>query len=180
MGDRLKYERFIWFHDRVKAEKFPNAGHLAEKYEVSPRTAQRDIMFMRDRCNAPLDYSHSRKGYFYTDNSFELTSLLLNEENIIALALAVRLASSIPDTLIKEELCGLFEKIFRLHASEEGFCIKDISEKISVKNIEYSRVDKDTFHKTVNAIFQKKPLAITYYSPHKNEKTERTVLPLST
>jgi predicted DNA-binding transcriptional regulator YafY len=178
MGDRLKYERFLWFHSRVKAGRFPNAGHLAEKYEVSPRTAQRDIEFMRDRFNAPLGYDYSKKGYFYTDNSFELTSLLLNEENIIALSLAVRLASSIPDNVIKEELCGLFEKIFRLHGAERSLCFQDIAEKISVKNIEYSRVDKKTFNTVVSALFRKTPLLIRYYSPHKDEETERTIFPL--
>lgn len=57
MGDRLKFERFLWFHERVKATGYPNAAHLSEKFEISPRTAQRDIEFMRDRMFAPLLYS---------------------------------------------------------------------------------------------------------------------------
>ena len=30
MGDRLKYERFLWFHGRVKNNKYPNSRHLCE------------------------------------------------------------------------------------------------------------------------------------------------------
>ena len=53
MSDRLKYERFLWFHGQIKAGRFPNAGNLAENFELSGRTAQRDIEFIRDRLDAP-------------------------------------------------------------------------------------------------------------------------------
>jgi predicted DNA-binding transcriptional regulator YafY len=70
MGDRLNYERFLWFHGRVKARAYPNASRLADQFEISCRTAQRDIEFMRDRLRAPLTYAHERKGYTYTDRIF--------------------------------------------------------------------------------------------------------------
>lgn len=178
MGDRLKYERFFWFHNLVKIKKYPNTRHIVERYEISFRTAQRDIEFMRDRLNAPLQYDTAKRGYFYDNDSYELPPLWLNEDNIIALSLAVRLASSIPDTGIKEELRGLLEKIFVLHGSDKKTNIRDISKKISVKNIEYSRVNEKYFHQITDTLFKEAPVTITYYSPHKNERTERTILPL--
>jgi len=178
MSDRLKYERFLYFHDRVKANLYPNARNLADEYEISNRTAQRDIEFMRDRLNAPLEYDHRKRGYFYSDSSYELPSLWGTEDNIVALALAVRLASSIPDTEIKQKLCELLKRILNLRYKDEKLCFDDISENISVKNVEYSRVDEELFHEAVNALFHKQPLTIAYYSPHKDEKTVRTILPL--
>jgi predicted DNA-binding transcriptional regulator YafY len=178
MGNKLKYERFLWFHKRIKDEKYPNTRHLAEKYEISHRTAQRDIEFMIDRLNAPIEYNHGRKGYFYNDSSFELPSQWFSEDNIMALALAVRLASAIPDVKIKNKLCDFIEKISDLHGNDKKLCLENISEKISVKNIEYSRVDEEYFHEIVNALFQKRPVSIAYYSPHTNKKSVRTILPL--
>jgi len=52
---------------------------------------------------------------------------------------------------------------------------KKIDEKISVKNIQYYKVDETIFHKTVNALFQNESVSITYYSPHKHEATDRTL-----
>jgi len=43
MGVKNIYERFIWFDDRVRAKRYPNATTLAEKFEISSKTAQRDI-----------------------------------------------------------------------------------------------------------------------------------------
>jgi predicted DNA-binding transcriptional regulator YafY len=178
MGERLKYERFLWFHDRVKASRYPNARHLAERFEISPRTAQRELDFIRDRLRAPLEYDHTRKGYYYTDDSFELPSNWYSEDSVISFALAVRLASTIPDTRIKNELYDFIGKLFKASHQDTELDITELSEKISVKNIEYSRVNEEYFNSIVNALFHGAPLFISYYSPHSKKETERTVMPL--
>lgn len=178
MGDQLKYERFIWFHNRIKAGKYPNARHLSEKFEISQRTAQRDIEFIRDRVNAPIKYDHVRRGFFYTNDAYELPSQWYDQDNVMAFALAVRLASTIPDTEIKQDLIDFIKKIVSNNQSDKKLNIEEISEKISVKNIEFSRVNEKFFHSIVNALFQNTPLLITYYSPHTNKRTDRTILPL--
>ncbi len=176
MGDRLKLERFLWFHERIKAGAYPNAAHLAARFEISPRTAQRDIEFMQDRMSAPLLYQPGQKGYIYSDPSFELPRLRLTEENIISIALAVRLASSLPDVGMKQSLCSFLDDLLgRTNAPQ--LCSADISELISVKNIEYSKVAAPYFPRIAEALLKDLPLEITYRSPHKNETTSRIIFP---
>ncbi len=177
MGDRLKYERFVWFHEKVKALAYPNANNLARYFEVSHRTAQREIEFMRDRLHYPLEYSAERKGYCYTDPSFELPRLRLTEENIVAVALAVRLASSLPDPAMKQNLCSLLDDLIGRTGSID-LCSADIAELISVKNIEYSKVSTPHFPVIADALLKRLSLEITYHSPHKDETTTRLILPL--
>ena len=55
MSDQTIYERFFWFDERVKAKTYPNAAKLAERFEISTKTAQRAIEFMRDRLLTPPD-----------------------------------------------------------------------------------------------------------------------------
>lgn len=177
MGDRLKYERFLWFHGRVKARSYPNACTLADEFELSCRTAQRDIEFMRDRLRAPLEYSRERKGYIYTDRSFELPGLWLTEENVVAMALAVRLASSVPDERMKQGLCSFLDDLLGGNG-KRGLCSADIAELISVKNVEYSKVSSLHFPAIADALLKGNSLEITYHSPHKNETTVRNIRPL--
>lgn len=177
MGDRLKYERFLWFHGRVKAHSYPNARLLADRFELSGRTAQRDIEFMRDRLRAPLRYSREQRGYCYTDNGFELPGSWLTEENVLAVALAVRLASSVPDERIKQSLCLFLDEILGRNG-KRGLCSADVAELISVKNVEYSKVSSPHFPAIAEALLKKTPLEITYHSPHKGASTTRKVLPL--
>ncbi len=54
MGTKNIYERFVWFDNQVRARKYPNATSLAGAFEISTKTAQRDIDFMRDRLLCPL------------------------------------------------------------------------------------------------------------------------------
>ena len=65
MGEHLVLERYYWFDSQVRAKKYPNATSLAGFFEISPKTAQRSIDFMRDRLGAPLEYHSGKKGYAY-------------------------------------------------------------------------------------------------------------------
>ncbi|MHB8843721.1 MAG: helix-turn-helix transcriptional regulator [Nitrospirota bacterium] len=177
MGSRLNYERFLWFHVRVKARAYPNASRLADRFEISCRTAQRDIEFMRDRLRAPLAYSHERKGYTYTDRSFELPGLWLTEDNVVAVALAVRLASSVPDERMKQSLCSFLDALLG-KSGKRGLCSADIAELISVKNVEYSKVSSPHFSAIADALLKGDSLDIMYHSPHKNETTTRSIRPM--
>ncbi|TAN41722.1 MAG: WYL domain-containing protein [Nitrospirae bacterium] len=177
MSSKLAFERFIWFHEQVKAGGFPNTGHLARQFEISQRTAQRNIEFMRDRLGAPLLYNKDKRGYLYSDDSYELPPQRFSEESVMALSLAVRLSSSVPDEKIKHDLCSVLAKILGRRRGK-AFCFEDIAEKISVKNIEYSRTTGGLFHNIVTAIFKSNPLVISYYSPHTREQSSRVIMPL--
>lgn len=178
MSDRLKYERFLWFHCQIKAGRWPNAGNLAEHFEISGRTAQRDVEFIRDRLDAPLQYNHQHRGYCYTDDSYELPALWINESNILALSLAVRLASTIPDQALKEQLCHLIDRLPVGTGDHTTPCRKRLSARISVKNIEYSQINRDIFRHAVEALFACNSLDIIYHSPHSDTTTARTIHPL--
>ena len=68
----------IWFHNRVVENAYPNAGTLAEQFEISNRQAQRDIEYMRDSMNAPLLYCARKRGYRY-EKAYVLPSFFLSE-----------------------------------------------------------------------------------------------------
>ena len=178
MSERLKFERFVWFHGQVKQLRYPNSRSLIEEFEVSERTAQRDIEFMRCHLQAPLIFDRRRNGYSYNDNTFEIPVHWLDEDNLLALALAARLASTIPDTAVKEDLCRLVGRMLSLSRNEGYACLDRLSDKISVKNIEYARVDEQFFRLVVRALFNDCALHITYRSPYSGIVTERTVQPL--
>ncbi|MGD9949517.1 MAG: helix-turn-helix transcriptional regulator [Desulfobulbus sp.] len=178
MSERLKFERFVWFHAQVKRLRYPNTRHLVEEFEVSERTAQRDIEFMRDRLQAPLAFDRLKNGYNYTDDTFEIPIHWLDEDNLLALALAARLASIIPDTAVKEDLCRLIGRMLSLSRNEGYACLDRLGDKISVKNIEYARVHEQFFRLVVRALFEDHALRITYCSPHNHTITQRSVRPL--
>jgi predicted DNA-binding transcriptional regulator YafY len=178
MSDRLKYERFFWFDGQIKAGKYSNARHLAEEFEINVRTAQRDITLMHDRLQTPLAFDRSRNGYRYTDDSYELPGHWISETNVLALAFAVRLASAIPDPALKDDLCRLIDRVTGATGKKGKSCLNRVTEKISVKNVEYAGVNTETFRQVAQALFDDRALHITYHSPHTNDTSTRTIQPL--
>lgn len=178
MGKKLSFERYNWFHGQIKAGRYPNARKLAERFEVSEKQAQREIEFMRDRLCAPLVYDSGRRGYRYEDDSYELPPIWFKEDELLALCLALRLASTLPDRKLKSSLHEILEKFLTFRFLDSPPSLTEIKEKVSVKNVEYYKVDETVFHKVVNSLFRSEALKISYHTPHKDETTERVIQPL--
>lgn len=170
--------RCFWFHARVKAGIYPNATTLANKFEIDPKTAHRSIEYMRDQLEWPLFYDKSRRGWYYEDHTFELPAFLLKDEEITALILSLRLASTIPEAHLKSSLRKSLQKVIRTASPELPIGLRNLEKKISVKNVSYYQVDQKTFHGVLEALLKEKSLEIRYYSPHKHEYSERKVDPL--
>jgi len=83
-------ERLQVIDSVVRQRAWPNAQTLARKLEVVPRTIQRDIEFMRDRLNAPLEFDNIQNGYYYTDPSFRLCLFQATEGELVALLVAAQ------------------------------------------------------------------------------------------
>jgi len=178
MGKKLSFERYNWFHGQIKAGRFPNARKLAERFEVSEKQAQREIEFMRDRLYAPLLYNPAQKGYEYEDENYELPPVWYKEDEFLALCLALRLASTLPNRTLKGSLHGILEKFITFRFLDSTPSLGDIKAKVSVKNVEYYKVDETVFHKVVDSLFRNEALKISYHTPHKDETTERVIQPL--
>ena len=101
MAKKPALERYNWFHGQVKAGHYPNARKLAQQFEVSPKQAQRDIEFIRDRLCGPLVYIPHKKGYEYSVDGFELPPIWVTEEEFLALCLALRSSAALPEKNLK-------------------------------------------------------------------------------
>jgi predicted DNA-binding transcriptional regulator YafY len=178
MSSKIIYERFLWFQNEIKNNKYPNTKALAEHFEITRKTAQRDIEFMRERMGAPLVYIPEQRGFAYEDNTYELPGFWLEEESLTSLLLAYRLASAVPDIAIKTSLRSFLEQLLTKLSHSNAISIKDLSNKVSVRNIQYSKTAEKIYHTVLEALLSSKPIQIEYHSPHNSETTIRDILPL--
>lgn len=120
----------------------------------------------------------AKRGYAYAEETYALPGIWLNDEELGALFISSRLASTIPDRHLKISLKKFLQQIVSAHSFTAPISLEQLGEKISVKNIEYARIDDGIFHPVVDALFYQKALTIAYFSPHKNESTQRVIFPL--
>lgn len=178
MARKLSYERYCLFDSQVRIGRFPNATKLAQWAEISPKQAQRDIEFMRDRLSAPLVFNHESNGYEYSDTGYQLPPIWLNEEEVLALCVASRLAGAVPDKRLKTFLHHFVETFMTFRSTSPSPALKEMEEKVSVKNIGYSRVEDAIFHQAVGGLFEDRAMRITYRTPYTGEVSERVIQPL--
>jgi predicted DNA-binding transcriptional regulator YafY len=89
----------IYFIDReIASGKFPNTAWLAKKYETSISTISRDIAFMKDQMNAPIEYDALRRGYYYSKPNYRIPAGFTSAEDLIALGMAKSILSLYQDT----------------------------------------------------------------------------------
>jgi len=176
MGTKNIYERFVWFDNQVRARKYPNATSLAEQFEISTKTAQRDIDFMRDRLLCPLDYDSSQKGYYYDDETFSLPMVYLSSEELSALLIARKMLQDINGGSIGDEISSIVDKITNI-LKKHSVAADQIDDAFSFQLIEYSPAPEAVFKAVLEGCLKKKCLSFTYYSPATEEKSERTVEP---
>jgi len=58
--------RMMRLHEWLMENRYPNCRKIAREFEVSAKTVQRDINFMRDQMGLPIEYDKGRFGFRYT------------------------------------------------------------------------------------------------------------------
>ena len=71
-------------HAALKARHFPNCQKIGAELEVSAKTIQRDIDFMRYRLGLPIDYHPQEFGFYYTEPVTGFPSIEVSEGEITA------------------------------------------------------------------------------------------------
>src|SRR5262249_18293819 len=85
---RPPLHRMQRIHEWIKASKYPNAVSMARDLEVTDRTIKRDIEFMRDSLQAPIEYDELKHGYYYRQDFDFLPVATMSEAEMFSLLIA--------------------------------------------------------------------------------------------
>lgn len=104
--------RIVKIDELLQSGRWYTAKEIAEAIEdgsYSSRTIQRDIEYMRDTLNAPIE-SDSR-GYHYTEKNFFIKSIPLTEGEALSVAILNPLLEQYRNTPLENQLRSVFQKI---------------------------------------------------------------------
>ncbi len=176
MGDHLTLERYYWFHNQIKEDCFPNASNLAKRFEISSRTAQRTIEFMRDRFRAPMEYDQVKRGYRYTDHSFCLPTFQVAQEELVSILLARNLLSESAEGIISETIQSFGQKLMAV-MGEIGYPPDKLRKAFSAVWNGHSPAPALTFQIVTEALLNNRVMTCRYISPPEYVETERKIAP---
>src|SRR5438552_9294052 len=108
---RPPLERMLRIHQAIQSGKFPNASKLALELEVSTKSIHRDIEFMRDRLDLPIEYNGARFGYAYTEEVNAFPTVQITEGELFALIVAEKALEQYRGTNFEKPLLSAIRKM---------------------------------------------------------------------
>jgi len=106
-----QHSRLLFIDRKIGEGRYPNCSSLGEEWEVSSKTVQRDLDYMRYQLDAPLQYSAKNRGYYYTEENFKLPAISIKESDLFAIYLAEELLVQYEGTPFFDNLSSVFNKI---------------------------------------------------------------------
>ena len=156
----------IYFIDReIASGKYPNVNYLAKEYEVGTATIYRDIVYMRDMLNAPIEYCAKNRGWYYEEKAFRLPARFASANDMLALGMAKSLLSMYKDTPLYESAQRLLDDITAPISSDEETEIKQTAwyeKRIIVPPIATVPVNNKIWEVIVDAMKENRIITFAY------------------
>jgi proteasome accessory factor B len=166
-------------YERVKTGRRPNCSALAEALEVSPKTIQRDIDFLRYQLDLPIEYDEVRHGFFFHGEVAQFPSIHITEAELIALLVARKALEQYADTPFQKPLAGAFQKLTAGLENEIAFNWQDLERTFSFRPIGYANRDLAVFEIIAAAVRERSELEFDYRKLEAERAERRRVQPFS-
>jgi predicted DNA-binding transcriptional regulator YafY len=167
---RPPLERMLHIHQALAAEKFPNASRLAAELEVNTKTIHRDIEFMRDRMNLPVEFDFSRNGFHYTAEVGAFPAMQITEGELFALVVAEKALQQYRGTSFEKPLLSAIRKMEQSLPDTISLNLAEVERSISFRTRAEPVLNLGIFDTLAKAVAQRQQLELHYRKPgHKPE-----------
>ena len=159
---RPPLERMMRLHAALKAGQFPNCRKIAMELEVSPKTIQRDIDFMKYRLGLPIDYHPQQFGFYYSEPVTGFPSIEVSEGEITALLVAQKALAQYKGTPFERPLHSAFRKLTDGLKDRVSFSWHDLEDAISFRSAGASVADLELFEAVSKAVLRSVEVEFEY------------------
>ncbi len=149
-------------HDLLQAKKFPNGTNLAQQLEVNLRTVMRDLDFMRDRMELPIEFDRQRNGFYYTRPVDKFPQLPVTEAEVFALLVAHKAIAQYRGTPFEPLLAIAFRKMSSRLDSTTRYSLGNLDEALSFRPFAPEDTDLETFEILTRALKERRVLKFRY------------------
>jgi len=171
-------ERVFWIEHEIRAGRYPNTRTIARHFEISTKTAQRTLDFMRDRLRLPLGYSGERRGWYFTEPTYGLRAVELTEGDLVAILITERLARAYRGLAIGRQVEQAFAKVLDAMTNIVSIDFDSLSEAYSFEANATVQISPEVFQQLGRAAKERRRIEMTYYTAMRGEVTRRRVDPL--
>lgn len=167
----------LQIHQALLSGKYPNAASLAAEFEVSAKTVHRDLDFMRDQLELPIEYDARKYGFYYTEKVDSFPTLQITEGEFVALVVAEKALEQYRGTNLEKPLLSALRKLEQSLPETISLSLGDVHQTISFRTRAEPILNLEVFDTLAKATAARKQLRITYRKPGQKNPEERVVDP---
>ena len=176
--DRL--ERFYKIDRLLKERKLVSFELFKSELGMSPASVKRDLAYMRDRFNAPIEYDRDANGYRFgaprTGPVYQLPGLWFNASEVLALLSTLRMLGDLQPGVLDGQIEPLRERLRAILGSGDHSW-EEVEKRIRIFQPERRAGDPAHFGVIAAAVLKRAKLWIRHYNRKNDQETEREVSP---
>jgi predicted DNA-binding transcriptional regulator YafY len=173
-------ERFYKIDALLQANRIVPIDRMLRELEVSRATFKRDIEYMRERLNAPIEWDRYEGGYRYSgsrhDRQQALPGLWFNSSEAYALLMMQALLAEMQLGLLGDHIEPLKARLRAVIESGQHPA-GDVESRVRLLNVAVRPVPDKNFEVVAAALLGRERLEIAYYSRGRDESSLREVSP---
>jgi predicted DNA-binding transcriptional regulator YafY len=164
-------------HEELRRGAFTNCTKLSATLEVSRKTIVRDLAFMRDRLDLPIEFDPQINAYRYTQPVSSFPTVQVTEGELLALLVARKALEQYRGTPFQRQLAVAFDKLTSGLKDRISFSPADELQSVSFKNIGLGKADLTVFNALSAAVLRQFEVEFDYRKPAEKKSARRRVQP---
>lgn len=177
MAGRDQLRRILEIDRRVRGGQYPHPDALAVELEVTRRVIFNDRAYLVNVLGAPLEYSSQYKGWYYSEPSWVLPSVMVTRGELLAFLLAVEAAQRQLGPALESELTAAVEKIGKGLSGQVAVDLETLRHHFTFASLPAASAEPQTLLALHEAIDRRRCVEMEYFSAHRNQSSQRCVEP---
>lgn len=175
--DRPLWRRLQTIHHAIKERQYPNASSLAQELGVSSKTVQRDLDYLRDELDAPIEFDRLENGYAYSRPDYVLPFLPVDGKDLFSIGVAAQFLALFGGTPLGRDLKACYERLAHLMPPAVRMRPEIVMEKLALRNAAFRPVHEETWQAVSESLQRGVSLSIRYHRPGEPPGEPRVIRP---
>lgn len=179
--DKTQLLRLIFIDKKIREGMrfgtYANCSSMAHEYEVSSKSIMRDIDYLKNQCDAPIAYDSRKKGYFYTEETYQMPAITISASDLFAIAIAQKALQQHENTPIYEKLTNVFKRIEDSLPDKVSIHPGWIDNRISIIQHQKTTIHAQIWSTLADALQQNRIISMRYQKPQAAMPKNRRVDP---
>jgi predicted DNA-binding transcriptional regulator YafY len=175
--DRPLWRRLQAIHHEIKEGRHPNTSSLSRQLNVSSKTVQRDIDYLRDELAAPIEFLREENGYAYGRKDYVLPFLPVDGQDLFSIGVAAQVMALLGGTPLARSLASCYERLARLMPPGVRVAPEIVREMLTLRAAAFRPVREETWQAVAESLQKGVALSVRYRHPGAGPGEPRVLKP---